>query len=107
VGNSGTTLEAHLRQVAATEGVELEDLYETTPCPAPMEYLWDVYQELHFGRQVGFGPGPLTYEGISAWCWLNGVKLSPWELGTVKAVDALYLTEVTKRGSRKPNPAGE
>jgi len=60
--------------------------------PDVATYVWEIFMHLHSGRTYGMsGANPLTWEGIQAWCNLNGIVLSSWELETVKALDTTWV----------------
>lgn len=87
---NGTPLRAHLQAAGIEQPNEM-------PFPDPLSYLWEWFMELGSGRTGGFGPNPLTWEGISAWCDLTGTRLSPWEVRAIKALDCAYLTAQSGR----------
>lgn len=37
------------------------------------------------------GPSPITFPDIAAWCQLHRRRLTPWEVDTIKDLDAVYL----------------
>ncbi len=55
--------------------------------------VWGAFQELDRGRGViaGFRPQALSYTEIDAWARLRGVRLTEFELGCVRVLDAVYL----------------
>lgn len=61
--------------------------------PAAGEHIWDWFWSLHGGRRAGFGPEPLAYSEIAAWCALTGARPMPDEVRIIKAMDAAYLDE--------------
>lgn len=81
----------HLEQVARIKGETPEELIGPE-FPEVTRHIWDVFLSMHLGRSYGMsGPNPLTWEGIAAWCNLNGIVLSSWELETVKALDMAWI----------------
>lgn len=62
--------------------------------------LWETFLTLSCARRSGMGPHALTLTDIEAWCRLTGVRLSPWELDTLLALDAVALS-VTARTTSK------
>lgn len=81
----GTPLRQHLEAA----GIENPN---PMPFPEGAAHVWGWFLELGSGRTGGFGPNPLTWEGIAAWCHLTGNQLAPWELRAIKALDAAFLT---------------
>lgn len=60
--------------------------------PADLAHLFAWFLELHAGRQGGgFGPNPLSYEGIEAWSRLSGNTIRPIELMAIKELDAAWI----------------
>jgi hypothetical protein len=37
------------------------------------------------------GPNPISYDIIMGWCYLNNIKLTPWEISVVKSLDNLWI----------------
>jgi hypothetical protein len=92
----GSSVDAHLRQAALTEGVEVEELYElSSELPIELSYLWDLYNNLHVSRQSGFGPCALSYSDM--WCYFQLVRqtVEAWEVVVLKQVDMIYLEVVS------------
>lgn len=54
--------------------------------------LYAAWRELAAARAgSGFGPQPLDWAALSAWQALMGLSMSPWEIETVRAMDAAAL----------------
>lgn len=65
---------------------------EADTLPAAGVALWDVFVELQSERESGMnGAGRIPLTSIEAWCRLNGVVLTPWEVATLKAMDGAVL----------------
>ena len=45
----------------------------------------------------GFGPNPLSFCEIRAWCDLTGSELAPYEVVLIKKLDRVYLDWVAKQ----------
>jgi len=51
-----------------------------------------VFWEMSRCRPQGYAGGlPISHGEIMAWQSLYGIRLSPWELDVIKALDAAYL----------------
>jgi hypothetical protein len=89
-------VDAHLRQAAKQMGVPVEEVAPRShDCPSEALHLWLYFTELHNARASGgFGPSPITFESIRAWCDLTGIYLLPWEVKAVKEIDRVFL-EIT------------
>lgn len=60
--------------------------------PPGMAYLLDWFLELDAARgSSGFGPSPIGYSEIEAWARLTGRLLLPWEVLTLRHLDACRL----------------
>ena len=60
--------------------------------PAGLEYLWRWFQEVEAGRSYADGvPLPIPSSEYLAWARLGGVHLRPWEVQTLRALDATAL----------------
>jgi len=56
-----------------------------------------VFWEMGRCRPQGYaGPLAITHTEIEAWSRLYGLRLTPWEVDVVKALDAEYLDYVNK-----------
>lgn len=64
--------------------------------PECVQALWSTFVQLSATRRTGMGPSAITLTDIEAWCRLSGVRLSPWELDTLLAVDAAMLKSATE-----------
>ncbi|WP_424813570.1 phage tail assembly chaperone [Roseococcus sp. YIM B11640] len=61
------------------------------PKPEAAAYLWDWFLEMHRARGGGMGPAAITHQDIEAWGRLKGVRLAPWELEAIQALDGTWL----------------
>jgi hypothetical protein len=60
-------------------------------------YLWSTFLRLHSRRgSNGFGASPLSWSEIDACCRLSGVRLAPWEVEIIEALDDAYMVEQAK-----------
>lgn len=64
---------------------------------APFSYVIDLLAQI--------GPTQVTWQEISSWCSLTGIRLSVWESNTIKRLSAIY-TSCTQRyhDSTAPSP---
>lgn len=94
----GDTLREHLESVYRQTHKMPEQL-KPLELPAALEYIWNWFCELHGGRQYGgFGAMSISYSEIYAWVELTKADPSPWEIGLLKQLDHIYLTEAYKNG---------
>lgn len=64
--------------------------------PPGTESLWQAFNELSGARVPGgMGIGPITLSEIAAWQGVFGVRLTPWEVETILAIDRAVLSVVS------------
>jgi hypothetical protein len=92
----GVTERQHLEEVERQSGRTPLAL-QGTEFPELLEYVWTAFLLLNQGRGQGFnGPLPLSFQEILAWQQLTDTYLLPWEVSTIKRLDAVYLRVVAK-----------
>ena len=65
---------------------------EATTVPEAGHALWRVFCDLSSGRTYGMsGPNPLTWQDISAWSMVRGIKLAPHHIDIISAMDETWL----------------
>lgn len=70
---------------------------ELPALPDAGAWLYSVWRELAAARGGhGFGPQPLDWATIAAWQSLMDVSLSPWEIETLRTLDAAALAAMEK-----------
>lgn len=74
--------------------------------------LLDAFAALSRARSYGpFGPNPINYTEITAWCNLMRVPLAPHHVRIIAALDEVWLAQVAKReapeGVKKLPPISE
>lgn len=92
--SDGISLRKHYQR-AARQGV-VDPSLEAEPLPLCVAYLWQVFLQLHRKRTSGMGANPISILEIDAWCRLNAVQLTPWELDTLDAIDSAVLNQWAK-----------
>lgn len=60
--------------------------------PEVVAHIWGWFWELDSGRQTGMGISLLSYSEIEAWSRLRGVRLDPFELRAIKAMDVARVS---------------
>lgn len=79
---------------------EIEAELQLPPLPEELAYLWEAYLRLRKRAPAGFaGPQPVGWLDLHAFTQLSGVRLTPWEIGVIEAIDDIYL-----QPSQKPAP---
>jgi hypothetical protein len=88
----GATLRQHLQRLYQSTGRVDERLMQVRIPPAA-QALWDAFLQLCASRRAGGmgGMHPITWIDIAAWCGLQRVQLTPWELDTLIELDAAAL----------------
>lgn len=85
----------HLQRLADSTG-RVDDRL-ALKAPRLGESLWGAFVQLSSTRQSGMGANPIAITEVEAWCRLQGVTLSPWELDTLLAMDSAALNEVNRK----------
>jgi len=82
-----------LEQVEKQTGIRPPEL-DGPECPDAVEYLWKWFIELDNARGGnGFGLNPISYTELLAWATMTRANPSPWEVATLKRIDALFLSQ--------------
>jgi hypothetical protein len=90
----GTPLLIHLQRVWENTGSPPAMLRDAPALPAGCKQLWEDFLELHGSRgSTGWGAARITFADLHAWQQVNGVRLSPWEIGCIRKADDLWLAE--------------
>ena len=72
--------------------------------PAALEYLWIAYRRLRRRKGGnGFGPSPIEWPDINAFCRYNHLDLVPWEIEVIEEIDDLFLDALNKKTSDHGN----
>jgi hypothetical protein len=62
------------------------------PFPKPLHYLWTIYRRIRRRNAGGFGGAePVGWPAIAAFVGLTGIRLAPWEVELLEALDDIYL----------------
>ena len=69
--------------------------------PLDTAHIWGWFQDLNAARSSGMAANPLSFTEIDAYCRLNRLVMSPWEIGLLRQVDA----EALHQSSGKAKPA--
>ena len=66
-----------------------------------VEYLWRYFQDMNVRRTSnGFGPNPITEEGVEAWARRRGIRLVPFENRILDALEVMYLNIQAKAAKK-------
>lgn len=91
----GTALREHLLQVFHQTG-RWDDRLDMVQVPVEGEHLWKWYWEIRRDQAISLAE-------IEAFCRLNSLRLSPWEVGTLREMDAEFTAYIS---SKIPKPGG-
>lgn len=95
----GATLREHLQAAAKATGDTDPRLLRTVP--AGCGALWGAFAELNGSRPLGMGAvGAIPLSEVEAWQRLNGVRLSPWEVETIIAMDRASVSVMAANAKR-------
>lgn len=82
----GMTERDHLLAAQRVTGKQPPEL-DVPPLPAGLGELWHAYLQIRNSCAAGLGPAVMTQQDVLAWQQLQGVRLLPWEVDTLLAVD--------------------
>jgi hypothetical protein len=76
--------------------------------PPPLHHaavhVWNVFARLSSARSGnGFGPNPISYGEVAAYCAVTGDDLLPWEAEALRELDDVFLEEAAKAAERSAN----
>lgn len=94
----GATLRDHLAAAAAHGGPPDPRLHLRPP-PGTAA-VWECFVALNGCRPAGMGPSGIPPSEIDAWQRLHGVRLTPWEVELLMAVDRAVLAAQAEAESR-------
>lgn len=81
---------AHYAVVERVTGRRVQD--NAPALPREMRYLWHTFRSLSRARgSTGFGPAPISWADIDAYCRLMRLSLDAWEVEGIRALDDAYL----------------
>lgn len=96
----GSSLRDHLQAEARATGQP--DARLLARPPAEGAALWDAFAELGAARPAGLSAGAIPHSEIEAWQRLYGVRLSGWEVDTIKAMDRAALQAMADAAPKTP-----
>jgi hypothetical protein len=65
--------------------------------PGAIAHVWGWFIELNRSRGMGaFAPSPISYQDILAWSYLTRSEPTPFEVGCITALDAVWLSSAQK-----------
>ena len=73
------------------EELNIQDL------PIGCRIVWDTFIELHNARSYGMGPSPIGWRDLQAWQEVTGVRLGPWEIDTIMALDIVAMKSLNEK----------
>jgi len=98
-GDKSDTPELSRRERLAKDGIHTPSM---PPCSA--QYLLDYLFEIGPTVLVGQGQGPIPQSEIAYWMSNTGIRLTPWEVRTLRCLSVAYLCEAS-RATRRDYPA--
>lgn len=77
--------------------------------PAPklaphLRYIWAIYCDLDATRDIGMALGPLPYREIEAFARLTNTKLTPFEVGAIRALDRAFMEHRVQAQKQEKRP---
>lgn len=73
---------------------EIEEELRQPPLPEAARHIWGHFLRLSAHRgSTGFGPGPIGWPDLDAYCRMTRARLAPWEVEMIEDLDNLWLAE--------------
>lgn len=80
--------------------------------PAALHYLWRIFRRIRRRKGAGMsGPSPIEFPDLDAFQRASRVRLAPWEVEVIEALDDLFLKSADDRRAEQdtapvddPNP---
>lgn len=94
----GSTERDHLLAVQRVTGKQPPEL-QVPPLPPGTADLWGTYLQIRNSCAAGLGPAVMTQQDVLAWQQLHGVRLLPWEIDTLFAIDVAARAAATTDGT--------
>lgn len=92
----GGSIRKQLEQVWEQTGKRPAELVENE-LPEGTAHIWEWFLDLHRSRTSGaMTANPIPYSEILAWSTLTGNNPTPWEVGCLAALDAVWLNSTRK-----------
>jgi hypothetical protein len=73
------------------------DIEQNVDCPYELQYIYTWFVELGSTRQSGMGVCPLTFTEMKSWSELLSIKLTAFEIRTLRRIDTLYVNHFSKK----------
>ena len=70
-----------------------EQLQNLTELPDCIRHVWVWFTRLSSKRVNGMAVGPIASLEIEAWCRLNAIAITPFEVSALEALDAIYISQ--------------
>lgn len=105
--SDGQPLRVHLEAEARATGQPHPLLAARVPMAG--QGLWEVYCDIAASRPVGMGPSVVPSSEYVAWQSITGVRLSPWEVDTLRAMDRAAVAALAEAAPNHttPHPKGK
>lgn len=88
---------AHYEAISRATGKTIK----TPELPAALRYLWNHFAMLHRARGgSGFGPNPLSWSEIYAYCQVTRCRFNPWEIEAIRLLDDAFMVSIIDKQSQ-------
>lgn len=88
----GSTLKDHLMMAYKASGIMPQQLADAPNLPELAAHVWEYFLQLHIERgSSGMSHRAITSTGIKDWCEISRIKLEPWELRAIRAIDNEWM----------------
>jgi len=94
--DDGVTLRDRLLQVYNSSG-NYDPRLDLPEIPRELEYLMGWFWEIRNATGGnGFGANPISFCEMKAWCELNDIEITPWEVSILRKMDTEFIKNSNK-----------
>ena len=97
----GETVLHHLRTVEKLSGIHRPEL-DLPEVPPGCDNVMRIFSELSSQRgTTGYGPARISFADIEAYARMFAIVFTPWEIGTIIALDQAFMTKYAEQQNAK------
>ena len=96
----GSTLRETLEAVKREYNITPPELKTVDVSPTVI-YLWEHFLNLNSTRTSGMGVSAINYMELKAYCDMNGISFSPFEVRVIKMLDRVFLDHYNKQSEKE------
>jgi len=98
--SDGWTLREQLESIKRQTGITPPEL-KTVDVSPTVTYLWEHFLNLNSTRTSGMGVSAINYMELKAYCDMNTISFSPFEVRVIKMLDRVFLDHYNKQSEKE------